>query len=276
MFVAQISDPHVAEGRGLAFNVADGAALLEKTVAHIAALPQKPDCVVVSGDIAVNGRPGGYAIAARALSALCMPVYVLPGNHDRRENLMAALAPLCPAEPALAPYLCYTVEDFAVRLVIFDGTRPGSHSGHFDAPVAAWLEKTLEAQPQRPTLLFTHHPPFVTALGVMDEAYENAEAFGRILEGRANVRLCCGHLHRHMFTMWHGVPALTAPPVCLHIVPDFSAEGGDAFTDEAPAFLLHHFVDGRVNTHYCRVPGDFPARGPFSFSRPPKPHPAAE
>ena len=79
-----------------------------------------------------------------------------------------------------------------------------------------------------------------------------------------------------LLRMWHGVPALTAPPVCLHIVPDFCAEGGDAFTDEAPAFLLHHFVDGRVNTHYCRVPGDFSERGPFSFAHPPKPFTAAE
>ena len=42
MLVAQISDLHVAEGRGLAFNVADGALLLEKTVAHLATLPQQP------------------------------------------------------------------------------------------------------------------------------------------------------------------------------------------------------------------------------------------
>ena len=142
MLVAQISDLHVAEGRELAFNVADGMLLLEKTVAHLATLPQQPDCVVVSGDISVNGQAGGYALAAEALSTLAMPVYVIPGNHDRRGNLVAGLGRFCPADPAVAPYLCYTVEEYPLRLVIFDGTRPGSHSGHFDAPVAAWLEKT--------------------------------------------------------------------------------------------------------------------------------------
>ena len=166
MLVAQISDLHVAEGRGLAFNVADGALLLEKTVAHLALLPQKPDCVVVSGDISVNGQSGGYTLVAEALSTLAMPVYVLPGNHDRRENLVAGLGQYCPADAAVAPYLCYSIEHFPLRLVFFDGTRPGSHSGHFDAPVAQWLEDTLAAQPQRPTLVFTHHPPFFTALGV--------------------------------------------------------------------------------------------------------------
>ena len=66
MFVAHISDPHVGAGRSLAFNVSDGALLLEKTVSHIAALPQLPDCLVLSGDISVNGQSGGYATAAEA------------------------------------------------------------------------------------------------------------------------------------------------------------------------------------------------------------------
>ena len=64
--------------------------------------------------------------------------------------------------------------------------------------------------------------------------------------------------------------SLSAAGNAMHIVPDFCATGGDDFTDEAPAFLLHHFVDGRLNTHYCRVPGEFAERGPFSFSHPPK------
>ena len=100
MLIAQISDLHVAEGRGLAFNVADGMQLLEKTVEHLASLPQQPDCVVVSGDISVNGQSGGYALVAEALSALTMPVFMLPGNHDKRENLVAGLGQYCPADSA--------------------------------------------------------------------------------------------------------------------------------------------------------------------------------
>ena len=269
MLIAQISDLHVGENRALAFNAVDGAALLEKTVDHLLALPQTPDCIVVSGDIAVNGRPGGYAIVAESLGRFAVPVFVLPGNHDNRDNLMAALACYCPAEKGMSPYLCFTREEFPLRLVFLDGTRPGSHSGHLDERPAGWLEERLAEQPDRPTLLFTHHPPFLSALGVMDEVYENAAGFGRIMERFPNARLCCGHLHRPMFTLWHGVMAMTAPPLALHIVPDFSPEGGDAFTDGAPAYLLHHLCEGRINTHVCQVPGTFPYKGPFSFANPP-------
>ena len=269
MLVIQISDLHVAANRGLAFNVADGAALLEKTVDHLIALPQKPDCVVVSGDIAVNGYPGGYAIVAEQLARFRVPVFALPGNHDNRENLLAALGPYCPADRAMAPYLCYTREEFPVRLVFADGTRPGSHSGHLDEQVAAWLKAVFREKTDTPTLLFTHHPPFLSALGGMDEPYENAATFGRILEENPQVRLCCGHLHRPMFTLWHGAMAMTAPPLALHIVPDLSPQGGDAFTDGTPAYLAHHWYKGCLNTHVCPVPGTFEYKGPYSFARPP-------
>lgn len=270
MLILQISDLHVAEGRKRAFNVADSTSFFEITVEHIRSLPQKPDCVVISGDIAVDGAMGGYAIVAEVLKRLDMPIYVLPGNHDNRENFMAALAAYCPVKPETAPYLCYTEERFPLRLVFLDGTRPNSHSGHFDPPVAAWLKKTLAKRPDAPTMLFTHHPPFLSALGVMDEAYENADEFGRIVQGVPNLRLCCGHLHRPMFTMWYGVMAMTAPPITLHIVPNFSPTGGDAFTDGTPGYLIHHLYEGQVNTHVCYVPGTFEYRGPFSFSKPPK------
>lgn len=270
MRIVQISDLHVAANRALAFNVADSAALLEKTVDHLLGLPQKPDCVVVSGDIAVNGNPGGYAIVAKELARFDVPVFVLPGNHDNRENLMAALGAYCPADPAMTPYLCYTREEFPARLVFADGTRPGSHSGHLDEQVAEWLQAVFREKTDVPTLLFTHHPPFFSALGLMDEVYENADEFGRILDGNPQARLCCGHLHRAMVTMWHGVMAMTAPPLALHIVPDFSPEGGDAFTDGTPAYLVHHLYEGQVNTHICQVPGTFAYRGPFSFANPPR------
>lgn len=269
MRVVHISDLHVGADRALAFNTADSTGALEAVISHLVSRPQ-PDCYVVTGDIAVNGHPGGYAAAAAELRRLRAPVFVLPGNHDVRESLMAALGGYCPAAPAMAPHCCYVRDEFPLRLVFMDSTRPGEHSGFLETPVAAWLEKTLALRPETPTLLFTHHPPFLSGLGLMDEPFANAGEFGRILAKNPQVRLCCGHLHRFMVTMWHGVTALTAPPLVLHIAPDFSPEGGDAFTLGAPAYLEHHLHQGWINTHYCQVPGDWPYAGPYSFAKPPE------
>ncbi|MBP3730170.1 MAG: metallophosphoesterase, partial [Mailhella sp.] len=107
MTVLQLSDPHTEAPGKLAYGVADTSAMLHEAVRHIKGLRQKPEMVVVSGDISCNGCPGGYRTVADALGQLDIPVFVLPGNHDDREQLMRHLGHLCPADPHTAPELCY-------------------------------------------------------------------------------------------------------------------------------------------------------------------------
>jgi 3',5'-cyclic AMP phosphodiesterase CpdA len=271
MRIVQLSDLHVKSNRAFAFNAVDSATALEKTVAHLAAMRPVPDCVVISGDLAEHGEAGAYELVARALAGLAAPVYVAPGNHDDGENLRRILGAYCPADPETAPYICYTASCGPARLVVIDSSQPGSHSGYLHEPVARWLEKTLAADRDRPTLVFAHHPPFLSGLGVMDEPFARPEELARILRASPGARYCCGHLHRGAATVWEGIPAMVCPPVAMHIELDLSPRGGDTFTLGPPEYLLHHVYDGRVNTHFCQVPGTFPHGGPYSFSNPPRP-----
>ena len=61
----------------------------------------QPDCVVVTGDLTDCGLPEEYEIVRDCLAALSMPVFVIPGNHDRRENLAAVLRARHPYLPAV-------------------------------------------------------------------------------------------------------------------------------------------------------------------------------
>jgi 3',5'-cyclic AMP phosphodiesterase CpdA len=268
MKIVQLSDLHIRSGRALAFNAADSAYALERMVEHLQHMTPQPDCIVVSGDLAEHGEKDAYALVAQILSPLKPSLYVLPGNHDNRENLLAAFAAHCPADQEAAPCLCYTIEDGPVRLVIVDGSIPNAHSGCLHPTAARWLEKKLAVKKEIPTLIFTHHPPFSSGLGLMDEPYQNAEEFARILRGNPQARLCCGHLHRGMVTVWEGGLALCSPPLVMSIVPDFTPTGGDKFTLGTPSFLIHHYHCGQINSHFCEIPGDFPYAGPYSFAHP--------
>ncbi|MDL2271887.1 phosphodiesterase [Desulfovibrio sp. OttesenSCG-928-I05] len=269
MRIVQLSDLHVKSGRAYAFNAADSSSVLEETVSHLAAMDPAPDCIVISGDIAEHGEQDAYDFARRTLERLRIPVYVIPGNHDNRERLRDTLRAFCPADPAVAPYVCYTVDAFPLRLVMVDSSHPGSHSGHLHAPVARWLEKTLAANTCMPTLVFMHHPPFRSALGVMDEPFQGADELGAILAANPQARLCCGHMHRGIATTWRGVTGVVCPPLVLPIVLDLSPGGGDLFTLGPPSYLLHHYFDGQINAHFCQLPGTWEYAGPYSFSNPP-------
>lgn len=269
MLLVQLSDLHVKSGRAYAFNAADSSSILEAAVAFFAGMDPAPDCIVISGDLAEHGEQDAYAFVHAALKRLRVPVYVIPGNHDNRERLKGMLGEYCPADPEAAPYLCYTVERFPLRLVMMDSTAPGSHSGHLHEAAGKWLEKTLAEKPETPTLVFMHHPPFVSGMGVMDEPFTDASKLAAILRRYPLATLCCGHLHRGITSAWQGGLGIVCPSLVLPMVLELSPSGGDAFTLGAPAYLLHHYDGGQRNTHFCQLPGTWEYAGPYSFSNPP-------
>ena len=87
MILCQISDTHIKADRKLAYGIVDTAAFLERCVADILTLPQRPDVVIATGDLVDWGRPDEYGLLRELLSPLTMPLYLMPGNHDERASM---------------------------------------------------------------------------------------------------------------------------------------------------------------------------------------------
>src|SRR5689334_11839935 len=75
--LVQISDPHLRTDDD------DSAAALAAAVERIRSLPDQPDAVLLSGDVADSGSEAEYALARELLAPLTMPVHLIAGNHDR-------------------------------------------------------------------------------------------------------------------------------------------------------------------------------------------------
>src|SRR5579885_2832645 len=155
----------VAPGERLDGRV-DTADFLSRAVAEINRLDPLPTVTVMTGDLVDTGSTAEYAHLRRLLAPLAMPSFVIPGNHDNRDALRSALADdrYLPANG----FLHYVIEDFPVRLVALDTLTPGDHRGTLCAERLAWLDRTLAAAPDRPTVLMMHHPPFATGIDFMD------------------------------------------------------------------------------------------------------------
>ena len=94
----------------------------------------------------------------------------------------------------------YVVEGHPVRLIALDTLVPGQVGGLLCAERLIWLAARLEEAPARPTLIFMHHPPFVTGLQAMDAmGLEGKEELAAVIRRHPQVeRLVCGHVHRPM------------------------------------------------------------------------------
>lgn len=233
MIIAQLSDPHIGS---------DGSApALGRAVEHLMRMPARPDVVLVTGDCTDNGSPDEYARLRELLRPLTMPVYVIPGNHDDRRQLLAVFGAQAPA--ALEGFVQYAVDGWPVRLIALDTNIPGQGGGALGAARLAWLEQRLAEAPDQPSLIFMHHPPFATGLTPFDQiglAAEDAAGLGAIIARHPQVeRIVAGHVHTTMLRRFHGTLAMTAPSTKQHLLPDFNQPERVVVVLEPPGCLLH-------------------------------------
>ena len=87
MLIAQITDTHIKPDGALAYRRVDTAGFLARAVDHLLHLDPRPDVVLATGDLVDGGTAEEYQRLRWLLAPLPMPVYLIPGNHDDRENL---------------------------------------------------------------------------------------------------------------------------------------------------------------------------------------------
>lgn len=261
MLIAQISDTHVREAGELCSGRVDTSAFLAKAVARLNSLNVRPDLVLVTGDLVDAATPGEYARLRSLLGALGSPTYLAMGNHDDRDNLRASF-PDHPYLPA-GPFIQYTVEPFAVRLVVLDTNVPGQSAGRLCDERLAWLDARLAEQPARPTVIAMHHPPFKSGNATWDSfGLEGRDGLAAVVSRYRNIHaILCGHLHRPIQSHFAGTLAMTCPSTA-HQLHFGLGESPFGFDMEPPAFQLHAWTGDALVTHTVLVDR---FDGPYSF-----------
>ena len=196
MTIVQMTDLHVVARGRLCYRKVPTNTQLAQAVAHINAIEPTPDAVIVSGDLTDHGRAEEYDLLREILAELLPPVFVIPGNHDRREVLLRAFASEKYLPPPDAPFVNYAIDRFPLRLVGLDTSVPGQDYGLMCAQRLQWLDETLNARPDAPTLIFMHHPPFRTGVQWMDASGLHGSGMMEQVVRRHKqvVRVACGHI----------------------------------------------------------------------------------
>lgn len=265
MILAHLSDLHIRPAGVSAYRVVETNMLAERALRAVAAMRPRPDAVVISGDITDCGLASEYAGAATLLRRHLgdVPVYLVPGNHDRRERLRDGLGAF-PGVNAHPDFIQYVVDDLPVRLVMLDSVVPGAGHGELCAARLAWLDSALAAAPERPTMLVLHHPPIACGIAAMDAInLRDADRLGRVVARHPQVeRILCGHHHRSIIGRLAQAVVSVAPSVAHQSQFDLAQHEHDGFVMEPPAYQVHvRLPDGAIVSHTVFVesyPGPFP------------------
>lgn len=258
MLIAQITDIHIGfdksarnDGDAPEHNLQRLRAVLDRLVNG----PNRPDLLLLSGDLTEDGRPQDYAALVDALAVCPFPVWPMAGNHDRRGALRAAF-PTLPG--GSGDFIHYALDLGTVRLVVLDTLDPGRHGGAFCEERAHWLSATLAQAPETPTLIALHHPPFPAGIPWMDTDPREpwVKRLASVLGGRPQVKaLVSGHVHRAVQSAWEGFPTAICPSIAPAVGLDLTPIDADApdnrvlITDEAPGFCLHGWNGSSFVTH---------------------------
>ncbi|WP_338028059.1 phosphodiesterase [Croceibacterium selenioxidans] len=257
MLIAQMTDIHIG------FAPDDKPEELNRTrfratLRRVLDGPNRPDMLVLTGDITDNGDIESFDKTAALLAECPFPVWPMVGNHDRREALLHAF----PQVRLDEGFLQYVVEQNGLRLIMLDTLDTDRHGGAFCEAREAWLTARLDEAPDTPTLIFMHHPPVVSGIDWMDPAPDEAwiQRLGAAVEGREQIlAIHCGHLHRPLLATFRGIPLQVTPSVAplvsldLRSIDKEQPDGRDLIVAEPPCYSLHRWDGSNLVTHHERV-----------------------
>jgi 3',5'-cyclic-AMP phosphodiesterase len=256
LLIAQITDTHIGfdPGNPDEYNMRRLQAVLDRLVTG----PNRPDMLLLTGDLTEFGDADSYARLAAAVAGCPFPVWTMVGNHDERAPLAAAF----PDTPVNGGFVQYALEGDGLCLLVLDTLEPGRHGGAFCEARAAWLAAELAARPGVPTVIAMHHPPFESGIAWLDsDAREEWIArFAAVVAGRPQIKaIISGHLHRTIHTEWNGlslrVCSSSAPTVGLDLRPidPDRPDGRAMIVDELAGYALHYWDGARLISHFEAV-----------------------
>ena len=158
-----ISDSHIDADVAKTKNDVNMTDNLKKVVAAIIALKATPAAVLHGGDLAMNtGEAGDYATFLGLVKSLWergMPVHLILGNHDNRERFLVALNAKDTESPVPDKHTLVVESPKADWYLLDSLDKTNSTPGVLGEKQLAWLAKSLDAKPDKPAIVFTHHHP---------------------------------------------------------------------------------------------------------------------
>ena len=230
---------------------AERVSRLASVLAEATALP-RVDAVVLTGDLADHGAPEEYRqlLTARWPAA---PILAVPGNHDDRTAMRAALRDDDTFAPVMTGERLHGVLRVGGGLVVgLDTTVSGADHGVLDAPTLDVARDALAA-PHDWALLVMHHPPVAVGHPVLDpDNLRDTQALRVLLEEQPSIIACLtGHVHTALSSTFANVPVRGAAGV-VSTMRLGGRTGPAASMRTPPGFAVHLVREDGVVTSIAR------------------------
>jgi 3',5'-cyclic-AMP phosphodiesterase len=212
---------------------------LEYVCRHIAERHGDLAVLLLTGDLSQDESVASYEWLISVIASFQVPVYAIPGNHDKREHMLNAFGSRIE--------LAGKIELDHWKILLLDSTVEGQTGGLLSQGELDRLQHNLELS-ATPCLVALHHHPVPIGSAWMDRlGLLNSEALLSILHRYKQVRATVfGHIHQEFEHRREHVLYLGTPSTCVQFQPrspDF------AIDTRPPAYrVLNLHADGMLDT----------------------------
>ena len=243
MLIAHISDFHLfADEAETSLVRPDAVDVARRVVADMAAFSPRFDAVMFTGDVTDGGSVRDYELAKSILAPIQGPVFVVPGNHDHRDNMRAAFGDTLPF--ADHGYLNYESHCGPIRVIGLDTLFEGHIEGRLEPETLDWLQDRLSTVTSAYTYLLLHHPPFASGMKPLDAMALTAgkAKFAELVRGyEGKLHILSGHIHRPYQTIWNGAMAAVGGSPAFQVGLEFSSGPHEPGLEAMPySYFIHH------------------------------------
>jgi Icc protein len=188
LLIAQITDIHLTEFDGDTLQGVDTGESLRHVIKAIIALSPRPSLIIASGDLVQNANQKSYHRLKSILSAIDVPVYVLPGNHDDTKMMQQHLTGgTIKYQPM--------VELNGWAILFIDSTVKDEHHGFVSKKEQIQLETNLETAINPSVLVALHHPT-INSCPSFGCRLDNKDPFIAYLKQQPLIKaVIAGHTH---------------------------------------------------------------------------------
>ena len=131
----------------------DTAAILRDALARIDALPDRPEFIIVSGDLTNNEDPVAYQRLRAIWDDVDIPTLFALGNHDSRPDFRREM--LGESADLDAPY-DHEAVIAGVHVIVLDSSTPDQIHGTLEDAQLEWLAAALDRHADLPKVVVLH------------------------------------------------------------------------------------------------------------------------
>lgn len=202
--------------------------------------------VLATGDLSQDHSAQSYLDFSQRIKTLNLPCYWLPGNHDIQSIMLPSL---------LSQGLAHTkvIESEHWQVILLDSQVEGVPYGLLSASQFDFLEKILQKNPNKHTLICVHHHVLPVGSAWLDQhILKNSADFLDIIKPFINVvAVLSGHVHQDGEKLHNGVRFITTPSTCAQFKPNSDDFALDSL---APGYrYLQLKANGELETRVERI-----------------------